>query len=139
MKFSEKIKNLRIAAEITQQELSKHLGISASAIGYLENEQRDPTGSTLISYAKFFNVSIDSLVGLEPDIEDSIFIARKANYSTSSQNNSTIRSTDNGLTPEEKSLLETYRALNTKNKMHVSAYAEIRLEEQKEFSPKKKA
>lgn len=75
MKFSEKVKNLRISAGLTQQELSKHLGISASAVGYLENGQRDPTGSTLISYAKYFNTTIDSLVGLEPDLEDGLFDA----------------------------------------------------------------
>ena len=56
MKFSEKIKNLRQNAGLTQQELSVHIGITASAIGYLENGQRDPTGRTLIAYAKFFNV-----------------------------------------------------------------------------------
>ncbi len=70
MKFSEKAKNLRSEAGLTQQQLSKFLGITASAIGYLENGQRDPTGSTLIAYAKYFDVSIDSLVGLEPDLED---------------------------------------------------------------------
>lgn len=74
MKFSEKIKTLRNSAELTQQQLSKHLGITASAIGYLENGQRDPTGSTLVAYAKFFNVTIDYLVGLEPDIEDRFFL-----------------------------------------------------------------
>ena len=73
MKFSEKAKYLRINAGITQQELSMHLGITASAIGYLENGKREPTGSTLIAYAKYFDVSIDSLVGLDADIEDSIF------------------------------------------------------------------
>ena len=34
------------------------------------------------------------------------------------------------LSPEEKKLIETYRALNVKNKMHVESYATIRLEEQ---------
>lgn len=34
------------------------------------------------------------------------------------------------LSPEETRLLETFRKLNTKNRMHVVAYAEIRLEEQ---------
>lgn len=117
MNFAEKVKNLRINADLTQQELSKYLGISASAIGYLENGQRDPTGSTLISYAKHFNVSIDSLVGLEPDIEDSIFSTAPAAPS---------------LSPDEARLLETFRKLNVKNRIHVSTYAEIRLEEQDE-------
>ena len=34
------------------------------------------------------------------------------------------------LPQDEQKLLDTYRKLDTVNKMHVSAYAEIRLEEQ---------
>lgn len=52
MKFSEKIKNLRQNADLTQQQLSAYIGITASAIGYLENGQRDPTGSTLNHWAQ---------------------------------------------------------------------------------------
>ena len=69
MKFSEKIKNLRLSYKLTQQQLSEHLGITASAIGFLENGQREPTGRTLVAYAKYFNVSIDMLVGLNVDDE----------------------------------------------------------------------
>lgn len=106
MKFSEKIKNLRQNAGLTQQELSVHIGITASAIGYLENGQRDPTGSTLIAYAKFFNVSIDSLVGLEPDIEDSIFSVVPASQ----------------LSDEEKELLKNFRKLPSGLKIRAQAY-----------------
>ena len=49
--------------------MSEHLGITASAIGFLENGQREPTGRTLVAYAKYFNVSIDMLVGLNVDDE----------------------------------------------------------------------
>lgn len=106
MKFSEKIKNLRYNAGLTQQQLSVHIGITASAIGYLENGQRDPTGSTLIAYAKFFNVSIDSLVGLEPDLEDPIFSAPPASQ----------------LSGEEKELLENYRKLPSGLKIRAQAF-----------------
>lgn len=106
MKFSEKIKNLRQNTGLTQQELSVHIGITASAIGYLENGQRDPTGSTLIAYAKFFNVSIDSLVGLEPDIEDSIFSVVPASQ----------------LSDEEKELLKNFRKLPSGLKIRAQAY-----------------
>lgn len=101
MKFSEKVKSLRISAGLTQQQLSKHLGITASAIGYLENGQRDPTGSTLISYARYFNTTIDSLVGLEPDLEDGLF-----NTTEYLQQNKNVE-----LSPDEQELLEDYRSL----------------------------
>ena len=116
MKFAEKVKDLRTNAGLTQQQLSKYLGITASAIGYLENGQRDPTGSTLIAYAKYFNISIDTLVGLSPDLEDTFQLDQKSDVGF--------------LTSEEKHLLETFRKLSMKNRIHVSAYADIRLEEQ---------
>lgn len=117
MNFSEKAKSLRISAELTQQELSKNLGITASAIGYLENGKREPTGSTLVAYAKFFDVSIDELAGLTPSLEDNFGAIN-------------IKKPGEELTGEEKQLLQAFRKLNTKNRMHVVAYAEVRLEEQ---------
>ena len=107
MKFSEKIKNLRQNADLTQQQLSAYIGITASAIGYLENGQRDPTGSTLIAYAKFFNVSIDSLVGLEPDIEDSIFSVPTVPH----------------FSAEEKELLSIYQELSPAHRSQILEYA----------------
>ena len=44
--------------------------------------------------------------------------------------NVTVQTTGEELTEDEKRLLSTYRKLSTKNRMHVSAYAQIRLEEQ---------
>ena len=96
MIFSEKIKILRKNAGLTQQELSKHLGITASAVGFLENGKHDPNGSTLIAYAKFFDLSIDSLVGLEPDIEDTYSVVNEKRPS---------------LSKDELELIEEYRTL----------------------------
>lgn len=109
MTFAEKVKNLRISAELTQQQLSKNLGITASAIGYLENGQRDPTGSTLIAYAKFFNVTIDSLVGLEPDLEDSFVLPSQSKTAE--------------LTPDGKELIEIFNALEKEYRAQILEYA----------------
>ena len=98
MKFSENAKNLRLNADLTQQQLSNHLGITASAIGYLENGQREPTGRTLVAYAKYFDVTIDSLVGLEPNIED-LF------------NLPTQKKSADTLSTDEMQLIQDYRAL----------------------------
>lgn len=123
MKFSEKIKNLRQSAGLTQQQLSVHIGITASAIGYLENGQRDPTGSTLIAYAKFFNVSIDSLVGLEPDIEDSIFsITPPA-----------------PLPPDTQELVNIYQVLSPAHRSQILEYARYFAEKSGAASTRRKA
>lgn len=63
MVFSEKIKELREEADLSQKELADRLKISQSAITKLENNLREPTGSTLIAYADYFDVSLDYLVG----------------------------------------------------------------------------
>ena len=64
---SELLKELRLEHGLTQKELSKEIGITASAIGFLENGLREPMASTLLAYANYFDVSIDYLMGREDD------------------------------------------------------------------------
>lgn len=67
MSFSNKAKELREMAGLSQMRLSEKIGISAAAIGFLENHDNEPKGSTVAAYAKFFDVSADYLLGLEDD------------------------------------------------------------------------
>ena len=64
-KFAERLKELRTEKEIGQIALARELGVSKGIISMWENDLREPTMSNLISLAKFFNVSIDYLVGLQ--------------------------------------------------------------------------
>ena len=63
--FGEILKYLRQEKNIGQIQLAKELGVSKGIISMWENGLREPTMSSLISLAKFFNVSIDFLVGIE--------------------------------------------------------------------------
>ena len=63
--FKENLKMLRQEKNIGQVELAKHLGVSKGIISLWENGLREPNMSSLISMSKFFNVTIDFLVGLE--------------------------------------------------------------------------
>lgn len=65
MNFNIILKELRKAANLTQEQLSVKLGCSAGAIGLYEQGRRKPDDETLISLAKIFNVSIDYLLGFE--------------------------------------------------------------------------
>ena len=67
MKLSETLKDLRQSENLSQKELSQKLQIGQSTITQYENEQREPTLYNLTKYAKFFNVSLDYLAGLEDD------------------------------------------------------------------------
>lgn len=63
--FKDNLKALRIEAKLGQVELAKKLDVSKGIISLWENGLREPNMSSLIAIAKFFNVSIDYLVGLE--------------------------------------------------------------------------
>lgn len=63
--FKDNLKALRIDAKLGQVELATKLDVSKGIISLWENGLREPNMSSLIAIAKFFNVSIDYLVGLE--------------------------------------------------------------------------
>ena len=63
--FGERLKELRREQNIGQVELAKKLGVGKSVISLWETNQCEPTLSKLVAIAKFFNVTIDYLAGLE--------------------------------------------------------------------------
>ncbi len=62
-KFKENLKELRQEKFLGQVELAKAIGVSKGVISLWENGLREPTMHSLIVLAKFFNISIDELVG----------------------------------------------------------------------------
>ncbi|MBS7401432.1 MAG: helix-turn-helix transcriptional regulator [Eubacteriales bacterium] len=63
-KFKDNLKILRQERKIGQIELAKIIGVSKGIISLWENGLREPNLYSLIMLSKFFNVSIDELVGL---------------------------------------------------------------------------
>lgn len=61
--FSERLKTLRTAAHLSQEELSVKLKVSRSCIGNYEQGKRLPSVEDLEKIADFFNVDMDYLVG----------------------------------------------------------------------------
>ncbi|MBO4726333.1 MAG: helix-turn-helix transcriptional regulator [Clostridia bacterium] len=62
-KFKDNLKSLRQEKHLGQVELAKILGVSKGIISLWENGLREPNLYSLIVLAKFFNVSLDELVG----------------------------------------------------------------------------
>lgn len=60
--IGEKIKNLRLNINLTQNKLAQELGISASAVGMYEQSRRFPPHSTILAMCKLFGVSSDYLM-----------------------------------------------------------------------------
>ena len=108
-----RLKELRLDKGLKQSELANILMTTQATIGKYERGDLEPNLDFLKRLADFFEVSTDYLLGREDDF-------------------GIIQTKTPGeeLTGEEKQLLQAFRKLNTKNRMHVVAYAEVRLEEQ---------
>ena len=65
MIWNKRIKELREDSDLTQLELAEVLGITQRTISYYENNQREIPVNVLVKYAKYFNVSLDYICGLE--------------------------------------------------------------------------
>lgn len=61
--FGERLKELRVENGMSQDNLSKELNVSQSALGYYENCGRTPDIEFLEKVSKYFNVSDDYLLG----------------------------------------------------------------------------
>mgnify|MGYP000158889329 CR=1 FL=1 len=62
--FSRRIKELREEKNLSMRQLAEEIGISHVAISYYESSKREPTLTVLQAYAKYFNVTVDYLIGL---------------------------------------------------------------------------
>lgn len=92
MEFSERLKELRLKAKMTQIEVAEKVGVSQPQYARWEAGKRKPTSETLQKFADFFGVSMDYLAGNELE-EDEL-----ANVEL------LFRMTSDGLTEEEKAV-----------------------------------
>ena len=63
--FQERLKELRIASNLSARELANKIGVSFVAIYKWEKGDRMSNLEYLVALAKYFKVSIDYLCGLE--------------------------------------------------------------------------
>ena len=59
-----RIKDLREDSDLTQSEVAKYLNIKQNTYSQYENGQRQVPLDVLISLSKYYNTSIDYIVGL---------------------------------------------------------------------------
>ena len=63
MEFPERLKALRLEANLTQKDMADKFNISQQAYAKWELESANPTKNVITILASFFNVSVDYLVG----------------------------------------------------------------------------
>lgn len=61
--FNERLKELRIERNMTQQELGKLVNMSKMAISHWEKGHSEPSIAQLIVLSNYFNVTVDYLIG----------------------------------------------------------------------------
>ncbi len=75
--FNQRLKELRLKAELSQQSLADGIGISKSSINMYERGEREPGLETLEAFADFFNVDMNYLLGTTDTIRTPIFVTNK--------------------------------------------------------------
>lgn len=62
MSFGERLKQLRVAKNLSQEDLGIKLNVSKSSIGMYERNEREPSFQITEKISLFFNKSIDYLI-----------------------------------------------------------------------------
>ena len=111
MNFGQRLKLLREQNTVTQDELSKHLGVGRPTIAGYETKGKQPSFELLEKIADFFDVSIDYLLG-RTDVKSSSELSVEEDLDGYSISNK-ISKEINELSPESqeelKKLIELYK------------------------------
>ncbi|MCR4925548.1 MAG: helix-turn-helix transcriptional regulator [Clostridiales bacterium] len=114
--FGEMLKQLRKQCSYTQAEISKILGIDRSTYAYYESEKTQPNIETIIKIARVYNITTDSLLGVEKKDAKSFVVADGKNDSFPIENFS-VPGYISELTKEERELILIYRAVDNKKRI----------------------
>lgn len=76
--FGKKLKEIRLARDMSQEDMAKLLGTTKQVISHYETGQRSPKITTALEYAAVLNVGIEELSGRAPSRSVSPDAARAA-------------------------------------------------------------
>lgn len=69
MSFSQRLKDLRIEKNVTQQQVGDFLGVGRATIAGYETKDKHPDFDKLNLLAQFFNVTTDYLIGVPNSVK----------------------------------------------------------------------
>ncbi len=67
LSFGEKVRNLREDADMNQTQLGERTGMTQRKISYIERGTIEPSLADIVALCRFFHVSADYLLGLDPN------------------------------------------------------------------------
>lgn len=106
MEFGQRLKNLRLSQEKTQQDLASCIGVSVVAVRSWEHGSKKPSMDALISLSKALGASVDSLLGIAGCFQPMGVI----------------------LSPTERALLSNYQVLDSYGKKAVETMCALEKE-----------
>lgn len=81
--FGNRLRELRLAKKLKQEDVSRHIGIARTTYAMYEQNNRQPDNETLIKLAVFFGVTVDHLIGkdlVEGTLRGDVFKERSRLY-----------------------------------------------------------
>lgn len=63
LEIGKKIKELRLSKKLTQKDLAKILNVTPQAISKWERNESNPDIQMLVTLSKYFNISVDDILG----------------------------------------------------------------------------
>lgn len=78
--FGNRLRDMRIRKGLTMRQFSERFQISESAVGMYERNQREPSLALLSTFADYFGVTIDDLVGRHPAAPATMVMEQPAVY-----------------------------------------------------------
>ena len=66
----ERLRELRTAKKLSQEQLAKIIGVSHNTVSTYESDMRQPSYDVLASLSRVFRVSTDYILGIESSCDD---------------------------------------------------------------------
>lgn len=79
MKYYQRLKNLRVDNDLTQEQMGEIIGVSQRTISHYESGKREPGITEIARYARYFNVSTDYIICLTDKPEPQYKIKHQIN------------------------------------------------------------
>lgn len=119
-KFSQTLKTLRTARNITQEDLAGYLHVSRSTIAGYESRNKQPDYDKLLQIAAYFSVTVDYLLTGEQPSKGAGTLIEKAKVQQM-----------------ERTLVQTFQHLSYTSKQHLVEYSHLLQLRDKELQNKK--
>ena len=117
--FSNRLRMLRKASNMTQKQVAQKLSIDRSTYAYYEIDKTKPDYDTLLHISRIFDVSVDFLLGREQEEPGAPLVFHDDYLPATGDMPSYVSS----LSPEEQTFLSIYRQLDAMQRGAVLQFA----------------